>query len=92
MVFSKICVPLGSSYSFQEYLERDPVVRDYMVVLQSKDGHAQWVSKAMLEKMLPLPEEVDGGIIVRDESGNPTGDDTPRRKLCKGLNCFRRFR
>ena len=64
---------LNTLYLFQDDLESDSVVRGRLIMLQSKDGHAQWVSKAMLEKMLPLPEEVDGGIIVRDQDGNPTG-------------------
>ena len=27
----------------------------------------------MIEASLPLPETVEGGIIVRDDSGKPTG-------------------
>lgn len=54
-------------------LEAEPVLRGRPIVLQSKDGHAQWVSEAILKGMLPLPDYVDGGIIVRDSEGRPTG-------------------
>jgi predicted amidohydrolase YtcJ len=54
-------------------MEKNPIVRGRPVVLQSKDGHALWVSKRILNAMLPVPDHVDGGFIVRDENGNPSG-------------------
>ncbi|RPD54198.1 hypothetical protein L226DRAFT_523911 [Lentinus tigrinus ALCF2SS1-7] len=54
-------------------LEADPVVAGRPVVLQSKDGHALWVSHAVLQAMNPIPDEVEGGVIVRDSFGRPTG-------------------
>ncbi|TRM69760.1 amidohydrolase family-domain-containing protein [Schizophyllum amplum] len=54
-------------------LDSDPIIRGRPVVLQSKDCHALWVSSKALELMGDLPPEVDGGIIVRDSAGNPTG-------------------
>ncbi|GLB37251.1 putative amidohydrolase family protein [Lyophyllum shimeji] len=54
-------------------LDEDPVIRGRPVVLQSKDCHALWVSSKAIEASLPFPESVDGGIIVRDDDGNPTG-------------------
>ncbi|KAL0581839.1 hypothetical protein V5O48_000207 [Marasmius crinis-equi] len=54
-------------------LDADPVIRGRPVVLQSKDCHALWVSSQALEASLPLPSEVEGGVIVRDSSGQPTG-------------------
>jgi len=57
----------------QEDLESDPFVRGRPVVLQSKDGHALWVSQRVLDAMAPIPAHVEGGHIVRDEAGNPTG-------------------
>ncbi|KAI0818459.1 amidohydrolase family-domain-containing protein [Trametes gibbosa] len=54
-------------------LDADPIVAGRPVVLQSKDGHALWVSKSVLRSMEPLPEEVEGGVIVRDSFGKPTG-------------------
>ncbi|KAI9442272.1 amidohydrolase family-domain-containing protein [Lactarius indigo] len=54
-------------------LDSDPLVRQHRVVLESKDGHAIWVNSRVLEEISPLPESVDGGVIVRDVSGKPTG-------------------
>ncbi|KAJ4468274.1 amidohydrolase family-domain-containing protein [Lentinula aciculospora] len=54
-------------------LDFDPVIRGRPVVLQSKDCHALWLSQQALESSLPFPEEVDGGLIVRDALGKPTG-------------------
>ncbi|KAF9467258.1 amidohydrolase family-domain-containing protein [Collybia nuda] len=55
------------------HLDEDPVIRGRPVVLQSKDCHALWVSSSAIEASMPFPETVDGGIIVRDDVGNPTG-------------------
>lgn len=52
----------------------DPVVAGRPIALQSKDGHALWVSSKVLESISSLPDEVEGGVIVRDEDGNPTGE------------------
>ncbi|OCH90259.1 hypothetical protein OBBRIDRAFT_793498 [Obba rivulosa] len=54
-------------------LEADSVVAGRPVVLQSKDGHALWVSRKVIEDMESLPDEVEGGVIIRDSDGNPTG-------------------
>ncbi|KAN0134017.1 Amidohydrolase family domain containing protein [Lactarius tabidus] len=54
-------------------LDSDPIVRQHRVVLEAKDGHAIWVNSKVLEDISPLPESVDGGVIVRDATGNPTG-------------------
>ncbi|GBE81356.1 amidohydrolase family-domain-containing protein [Sparassis latifolia] len=56
-----------------KYFEADPIVADRLIILQSKDGHAMWVSRKVVESMGPLPMEVDGGVILRDSEGNPTG-------------------
>ena len=55
-------------------LENDSLVKNREIILQSKDGHALWVSASVLQRMLPLPDEIEGGFIARDEQGNPTGD------------------
>ena len=57
----------------QAHLDRDPVVRAHRVALQAKDGHALWVNSRVLEESMPLPNHVDGGLIIRDEVGAPTG-------------------
>lgn len=51
-------------------------MRNRRVVLQSKDGHALWVNGKVLEEMMPLPDTVEGGFIIRDEAGNPTGQNS----------------
>ncbi|KAK7029444.1 hypothetical protein VNI00_014578 [Paramarasmius palmivorus] len=54
-------------------LEADPVIRGRQVMLRSKDMHSSWVSQATLDANAPFPEEYEGGVIMRDEDGNPTG-------------------
>jgi predicted amidohydrolase YtcJ len=43
------------------------------ISLQRIDIHAEWVSPAILALLGDLPASVDGGEIVRDEYGVPTG-------------------
>jgi predicted amidohydrolase YtcJ len=50
------------------------VIAGRPVILQSRDGHAIWVSKRTLEANAPYPDTVEGGVIMRDEAGNPTGE------------------
>ena len=54
-------------------LEREPLLRGRPVLLVRVDCHAYWVSNAILSKLHNIPDEVDGGLIVRDKAGNPTG-------------------
>ena len=49
------------------------MLKGRLISLSRIDGHARWVSPAVLQQMPDLPEKVDGGLIVRDEQGNPTG-------------------
>ena len=58
----------------QADLDADSIVRGRPVVLQSKDCHALWVSSKVVENNLPFPEVVEGGLILRDNAGRPTGD------------------
>ncbi|KAJ3554225.1 hypothetical protein NM688_g3217 [Phlebia brevispora] len=53
--------------------ESDPIVAGRPIILQSKDGHALWVSKTILNKMEPIPHEVEGGVIIRNADGEATG-------------------
>lgn len=59
----------------QSDLEKNKVTRGRPIILQSKDGHAIWVSQATLSANQPYPEDgqVSGGVIRRDVYGNPTG-------------------
>ncbi|KAF9222618.1 hypothetical protein BS17DRAFT_783144 [Gyrodon lividus] len=54
-------------------LDEDPAIRGRPVVLQSKDGHALWISKKVLDLSAPFPEDVEGGVTFRDALGDPTG-------------------
>ena len=54
-------------------LDQDPLLKGRLISLSRIDGHARWVSPAVLQQMPDLPENVDGGLIVRDKQGNPTG-------------------
>ncbi|KAJ6518556.1 amidohydrolase family-domain-containing protein [Mycena vulgaris] len=63
----------GAAWPTAADLEADPVIRGRPVVLQSKDCHAQWVSARALELSVPLPAAVEGGVILRDQAGVPTG-------------------
>ncbi|KAG6891753.1 hypothetical protein C0992_006174 [Termitomyces sp. T32_za158] len=55
------------------HLDEDPVIRDRPVILHSKDCHALWASSRAIKASMPFPDEVDGGVIIRDGAGNPTG-------------------
>jgi hypothetical protein len=61
--------------SFPTHEMLDSIAKDTPVYLTRVDGHAVWVNKKVLEiagitKATPDP---DGGKIIRDNAGNPTG-------------------
>jgi predicted amidohydrolase YtcJ len=70
-----ICV--SKIIGIQADFDEDPIVRGRSIVLQSKDGHALWVSSSVIQASSPLPETVEGGVIVRNPSGQPIGQFTP---------------
>jgi predicted amidohydrolase YtcJ len=49
------------------------VVRDRNIVIYSKDGHAMWISRRVKESVKTWPKSVKGGVVFRDEQGEPTG-------------------
>ncbi|KAF8999779.1 amidohydrolase family-domain-containing protein [Cyathus striatus] len=64
----------GKKFPTAEDLAADPLLRDRPIALRRVDGHATWVSPRVLQIMgNDLPKDVDGGIIVRDNQGKPTG-------------------
>ncbi|KAJ7509256.1 amidohydrolase family-domain-containing protein [Mycena galericulata] len=63
----------GATWPTAADLDADPVIKGRPVVLQSKDCHAQWISGRALELSLPLPAAVEGGVILTDDAGVPTG-------------------
>ena len=46
------------------------------ILLSRVDGHARLVSRTVLEIMKDLPDHVEGGEIVRDSEGKPTGNSS----------------
>lgn len=60
---------------FPTAAELDKVVEERPVWLDRVDGHAGWAnSKAMeIAGITPQTEDPEGGKIIRDEEGNPTG-------------------
>lgn len=52
--------------------DSDPLLRGRLISLSRVDGHAKWVSRAVLQRM-GIMEDIPGGIIVRDISNEPTG-------------------
>jgi predicted amidohydrolase YtcJ len=54
-------------------LENDPVLRGRRIVLQSKDYHAIWVSRQVMQAIPEIPDSMEGGAIMRDHEGKPTG-------------------
>ncbi|KAF8643124.1 hypothetical protein AX16_009216 [Volvariella volvacea WC 439] len=53
-------------------LDADPVLAGRPIALRRVDGHAVWVSQAVLDLAGEL-RDVEGGLIIRDGDGNPTG-------------------
>ena len=64
-------------FSAKDDLDREPLLRGRSVLLERIDYHARWVSNAILSKLNNLPDEVDGGLIIRDRIGKPTGLSIP---------------
>ena len=54
-------------------LDSEPLLRGRPILLSRIDYHACWVSNTILSNLQNLPDTVDGGLIVRDDVGKPTG-------------------
>ncbi|KAH9986218.1 amidohydrolase family-domain-containing protein [Russula compacta] len=63
----------GGAFPTADDLDREPLLHGRLVLLARIDVHACWVSNAVLSKLTNLPDVVYGGLIIRDEAGNPTG-------------------
>ncbi|KAK7057516.1 amidohydrolase 3 [Favolaschia claudopus] len=63
----------GAEFPTAVDLSRDPLLRGRPIVLFRIDVHASWVSERVLELMGPLPGDVEGGSIIRNAGGEPTG-------------------
>ncbi|KAG8215284.1 amidohydrolase family-domain-containing protein [Butyriboletus roseoflavus] len=60
-------------YPTADDFDSESLLRGRRIYLNRVDVHAAWVSHRVLQLMGELPNEVDGGIIIRDSSGKPTG-------------------
>ncbi|KAF9238393.1 amidohydrolase family-domain-containing protein [Melanogaster broomeanus] len=60
-------------HATQDDFDLEPLLRGRRIYLDRVDVHAAWVSNRVLQLMGDLPEEVDGGVIIRDASRKPTG-------------------
>ncbi|KAL4063973.1 amidohydrolase family-domain-containing protein [Scleroderma yunnanense] len=60
-------------YPHADDFDTEPFLRGRRIHLSRVDGHAAWVSNRALQLMGHLPKSVDGGEIIRDSSGKPTG-------------------
>ncbi|WP_298336929.1 amidohydrolase family protein [uncultured Erythrobacter sp.] len=60
---------------FPTAAELDAVVSDRPVWLERADNHANWANSLAMERagITPETQSPDGGRIIRDASGNPTG-------------------
>ncbi|KAG2107672.1 amidohydrolase family-domain-containing protein [Suillus discolor] len=64
----------GAQYPHANDFDREPLLRGRRISLARIDAHASWVSNRVLQLMAPLPkEDIDGGLIIRDKHGKPTG-------------------
>ncbi|KAH9450687.1 hypothetical protein Pst134EB_018212 [Puccinia striiformis f. sp. tritici] len=65
----------GKQFPTAADLSSEPKLRDRKIVLRRIDYHAYWVSSAILDSVLAEhpPLNVEGGEIVRDQDGHPTG-------------------
>ncbi|KAJ7502912.1 amidohydrolase family-domain-containing protein [Mycena galericulata] len=63
----------GANFPTSADLSSDPLLRGRPILLLRVDVHAAWVSERVLELMAPLPPDIEGGSIIRDDSGDPTG-------------------
>jgi predicted amidohydrolase YtcJ len=61
--------------SFPTHAMLDAVTKDIPVYLRRVDGHAAWVNGKVLElaRITRATPDPEGGKIVRDKAGNPTG-------------------
>ena len=68
-------------------LDQDPVLKGRLISLSRVDGHAKWVSPRVLQLMGELPDHVEGGLIIRDANGRPSGNLLCLQVTAKYLTC-----
>ncbi|KAH0834031.1 amidohydrolase family-domain-containing protein [Lanmaoa asiatica] len=60
-------------YPTADDFDSESLLRGRRIYLDRVDVHAAWVSNRVLQLMGKLPDEVDGGLVIRDSYGKPTG-------------------
>jgi len=65
----------GKQFPSAAALSSHPKLKQRKIVLRRIDYHAYWVSQTILHQVLANnpPLEIEGGLIVRDQDGHPTG-------------------
>lgn len=67
----------GKAFPTAADLESSALLKGKKISLARIDVHAEWVSQAIIDELEAqpggLPDQVDGGLIVRDAYGKPTG-------------------
>lgn len=87
----KFLAPLNINGVLQADFDANPITRGRPIILQGKDGHSIWVSPSTLKANAPYPTQIQGGVIIRDATGNPTGPHftIPRSLYLKPSFCIR---
>ncbi|KAG8854328.1 hypothetical protein FRB91_003650 [Serendipita sp. 411] len=63
----------SGGFPTHDILDADPILRGKPIILFRVDLHAMWLSGRALELCGELPEKAEGGEIIRDSDGKPTG-------------------
>ncbi|KAA1097226.1 hypothetical protein PGT21_028702 [Puccinia graminis f. sp. tritici] len=65
----------GKHFPTAAALSSNPKLQGKKIVLRRIDYHAYWVSEAVLDSVLAKnpPLDMEGGEVVKDQDGNPTG-------------------
>lgn len=58
---------------FQTEFDNEPLLIGRPIVMRRVDGHALWVSSKVIAETGELPNDVEGGEIIRDDDGKATG-------------------
>jgi predicted amidohydrolase YtcJ len=59
--------------AFPTHADLDEAIPTLPAYLQHVSGHAALLNRAALELLAPLPQSVEGGQVLRDGAGRPTG-------------------
>ncbi|EGO20377.1 hypothetical protein SERLADRAFT_363652 [Serpula lacrymans var. lacrymans S7.9] len=63
----------GAKYPTADHFDKEPLLRGRFISLARVDVHALWVSNRVMQHIGTIPEEIEGGAIIRGSRGKPTG-------------------